>query len=147
MRFFTAIAFTCLATQAGAACGSFQETFMSCTFQDGRKSVEVCVGQKTASYRYGPTGGAAELALTVPLSDVEHIPWPGVTGTIWERLIFTNGDVQYDVYGSISKRQNADGTPSEIYGGIDVNQNGETLAALECDQGSIDFPWTDVASQ
>jgi secondary thiamine-phosphate synthase enzyme len=62
-------------------------------------------------------------------------------------LIFTNGDVQYDVYGSISKRQNADGRPSEIYGGIDVNQNGETLAALECDQGSIDFPWTDVASQ
>ena len=147
MRIFAPVLAVLLASQAHAACAPGQETFLSCTFQNGRKAVDVCVQGSTASYRFGPTGGAAELALTVPISALDYTPWPGIGSNIWERVIFTNGGVSYEVYGSVSKAVDTKGQPAEIYGGIDVFEKGSLLASLTCDTGSVDFPWTDALSQ
>ena len=150
MRILAATLLTFAATQAHALCQPGEEPFMTCTFQDGRKAVDVCVHVDqviTASYRFGPTGGTPELALTVPNMDLDYTPWPGVGGSIWERLVFTNNDVEYDVYASRVRGADENGNGQPARGGIEVRQNGTVLATLICDKGSVDFPWTDVLAQ
>ncbi len=147
MRILASVFVTCLAGQAGAACQSGMEIFMSCTFNNGAKTVEVCANGATASYRFGPTKGQPELALTVPASQIDYAPWPGVGRSIFESVTFHNSGVSYEVFAGVDREATANNQRGDAFGGITVFQKGTEIAALECDPGSVYFPWTDVLSR
>ncbi|MEJ6397781.1 hypothetical protein [Yoonia sp. 208BN28-4] len=147
MRIFATLFVTLLAVPAFAACDAGRTVFMSCSFQNGGKTVEVCASKSTASYRFGPRGGQAELALSVPVSDVDYAPWPGVGSSIFEAVTFYNNTVAYEVYAGVDRNPSASGKQNVPFGGINIFENGAQIATLECDDGSVAFPWTDVLSR
>ncbi|HHI69790.1 MAG TPA: hypothetical protein ENJ91_02210 [Rhodobacteraceae bacterium] len=129
---------------AFATCATPQDTFLSCTFSNGQKAVDVCVDGDMLTYRFGHIGKAPDLDLSVPVVDAEYIPWPGIGRAIWETVTFHNGKTSYEVAGVIDRKfsddENAENPPA-IHGLINVNEGGETLATLECDPGSVDFAY------
>ncbi len=130
------------APMAFAQCATPQDTFLSCTFSQGRKAVDVCVEGDSMTYRFGRVGKAPDLALSVPVVDVDYLPWPGIGRAIWETVTFQNGKTSYAVTGVIDRKFSDDEEgeiQAEISGVIDVNEGGETLATLECDAGSVNF--------
>ncbi len=127
-----------------AECATPQDTFLSCTFSNGRKAVDVCVEGDMFTYRFGRVGKAPDLALSVPVIDAEYTPWPGIGRAIWETVTFHNDKTSYVVAGVIDRKfsdDEKDEIQAEISGLIDVNEGGETLATLECDPGSVVFAY------
>ncbi len=139
------IVFLFLSLASGAsACGSGELLFLSCTVDGGSKRVEVCHSAETARYSFGPDA-VPELEITRPVGDVHLTPWPGIGRTIWEEVVFLNEGHSYTVYGSIDRAP----PPSEdsdivvtVAGGVVVSKEGAELAHLHCDDGSVDFPWS-----
>jgi hypothetical protein len=145
MRLFIAIPILIAGTQtAFAECATRQDTFLSCTFSNGRKAVDVCVEGKNLTYRFGRVGKAPDLALSVSVIDAEYTPWPGVSSSIWETVTFQNQETRYEVTGAINRiypeNENED-IGVELSGYIEVIAGGETQATLNCDAGSVDFAY------
>lgn len=130
------------APMAFAQCATPQDTFLSCTFSQGRKAVDVCVEGDNMTYRFGSVGKAPDLALSVPVVDADYTPWPGVGRAIWETVTFQNGKTSYVVAGVIDRKfsdEENNGAEPAISGLINVVEGDETLATLDCDAGSVDF--------
>ncbi len=126
-----------------AACPADTETFLSCSMSGGSKVVDVCVGGAEVTYAFGPPGGVPELSLAEPLETVDYRPWPGIGRTMFERVLFQNGTVTYDVAATID-RDFDDRTESvavTVSGGITVLQGETELATLICDPDSADAPF------
>lgn len=126
------------------ACSDAETRYFTCTFGAGKKTIEICHDAKMARYRFGPTGEAPELELLQPVSNVDLTPWPGVGRTIWEEVTFRNADHAYVVYGSIDRGPPSDGSDEmavTLSGGITVRRDGDEIAHLTCDPGSVKFPW------
>jgi len=105
------------------------------------KVVTVCKDDQTASYRFGPPDGPAELQLRRPFgAGAEALPWPGIGRTIWEAVRLSNGDVTYEVYAGFDKFD-AVQAPDEDprFGGIRVEQDGTEIAHLHCAAGGVDY--------
>ncbi|NSY37623.1 hypothetical protein [Leisingera sp. ANG59] len=117
------------------ACPEGSETLVSCTFGGGSKALTTCLHGKQATYAFGAPGRQPELSMKRHVRDVGLTPWPGIGGSIWEEVIFSNGDARYIVYYSVSKDPGAL-TPME--GGVIVESNGSELAHLRCDAGTVD---------
>ena len=125
------------------------ERWLACTFEAGRKSVELCIEGDTARYRFGPADGAPELALDVPVTEAELVPWPGIGSTVWEEVTLRNGDYAYTLWAAIERNlpESEDGEiTTRESGGIIVARGEGKLAELSCDPGSVDFPWTEALS-
>lgn len=146
MRHTGAAAVLCLwAGTAGAACDTGEELFFGCTFSNGAKAVQVCVGETQARYRFGPVGGVPELELDTSLADLDYTPWPGIGRTIWEQVVFENKGFRYAVTGIIEREFGEDEDDEIIpvfLGGILVTKDEQELADLTCDPGSVDFSWS-----
>lgn len=136
----TALLLLASAMPALADCPNGTETFMSCTFKNGAKSVAVCAAGNQVSYIYGPTNAKPELFLQRSAVDVDYSPWAGFGRSIWESVVFYNGVTSYEVYGSIDKMM-AEDDPATVTGGIIIAKNGETLAELICDPASVNFDY------
>lgn len=115
------------AASAFAACEG-RTTVLDCPI--GSKQLTVCIGGGEASYAYGPKG-APELAVTQPLGQVQGTAWAGVGRSIWEEIIFTNGNVTYGVWHSMDRL--TEGNPTD--GGVLVTKGDRTLADLQCEPG------------
>ena len=118
-----------LATPAQAACPNESEIF-SCTI-DG-KPLQLCHWKGALIYNYGPVE-KPELSLSQPLQTIHFTPWPGVSGTIWESVIFPNQDYAYEVWTSIDRDPQA---TTGLQGGINVLQGDSLVAQLLCDRGT-----------
>lgn len=85
-----------------------------------------------------------ELHLSVPVAEAELVPWPGIGRAIWEEIVFRNGAVTYTVYGVLDRvlpESDEDEIVVTRSGGVVVSEGETELAHLECDTGSVDFPW------
>ncbi|SIN82212.1 hypothetical protein [Vannielia litorea] len=118
---------------AGADCITATESFVACKMSGGSKELRACWGPGSVGYQFGPEGGEPDLVISVPLRDLNYIPWPGVGSSIWEEAIFLNADVQYTVWHRIDRKPEGD-PPSA---GVTVTRGDETLADLTCDPGTI----------
>lgn len=118
------------AASAFAACEG-RTTVLDCAI--GSKQLTVCIGGGAASYAYGPKG-APELAVTQPLAQLQGTAWAGVGRSIWEEIVFFNGDVSYAVWHSMDRV--AEGNPTA--GGVLVTRGDQTLADLQCREGTAD---------
>ncbi len=145
MRLLIAIPIIIAGTQAAfAECATRQDTFLSCTFSNGGKAVDVCVEGNNLTYRFGRVGHAPDLSLSVSVIDAEYTPWPGVSNSIWETVAFQNQETRYEVTGAINRiypKNENDDIRVELNGYIEVISGGETQATLNCDAGSVDFAY------
>lgn len=130
--------FLTLPLPLSAACASVEAEIFSCTFNSGKKSVEICQRGDIITYRFGKTGRPPELALNRPMSAVAYTPWNGFGRSIWESVAFQNKGVTYAVGMSMGKFIAAEGG-NPYSGSIEVQQNGSEIAYLECDADSGDF--------
>ena len=145
MRIFPLSALAVLiAGPALAGCPAGTTPILTCTFEHGAKRVDACQDGTTATYAFGKAGQAPDLTLVTPVADLDYTPWPGVGRSIWEEVSFYNQDItyllwfNYDKVNAIEEAQAA-GAPDPLTAGISVLRgDGEGLASLECDPGSID---------
>lgn len=121
------------ATPVVADCITAAESFLMCKTGGGAKELRACWGPGDAGYQFGPEGSTPELVLSVPLAELDFIPWAGVSNSIWEEANFLNGDVQYSVWHRIDRTPEGDPPAA----GVTVTRGDETLADLECDPGTI----------
>ena len=122
-----------LALPSGAiACAANTETLLSCSFEAGAKTLNVCLAEGNPTYEFGQTGASPDLSLAPDLLDVDYRPWPGVGRALFEELTFYNAGYSYMVY-SIFDRLDENAV---MEGGIIVSQGNTELAQLECDPGS-----------
>lgn len=112
-------------------CGADQPPDLVLDCAIGSKRLEVHVGAGQASYAFGPSG-RPELALTLSLDETIAMPWPGVGRTIWESISFQNNDVTYEVWITLDRLDLGQTTS----GGVTVSRSGETLAELQCTEGT-----------
>ncbi len=137
MHRWIAIALTGLLTgpALGQGCFGAGEPLFHCTLKDGTRALDICLQSDVGIYRYGPPGAAPELLLAERVERMFMWPWNGVGSSIYEEVGFTNGDVDYTVYYSVSRI--AADTP-DVDGGIRVTKGDQTLAELACDPGSVE---------
>lgn len=127
-----------------AACAETETTFLACTIAGGEKTLEVCSNDHFVSYRFGPTIGLPELELRTPILNIDYVPWPGVGRNIWEEVTFYNENASYVVHGRIERtypENEADDIILNVAGGVSVFLNSKSAAVLDCDAGSVNFPW------
>ena len=135
---------------ANATCLDGEESFLSCTVEDGRKTLSVCLAGETATYRFGPRGGAPELEMVRDIGLVDYTPWAGVGRAIWEEVVFHNGSYSYLVYGSIDRLPPVDDDGVlvvDVGGGVTVMRSGQELAAFDCDPGTSDFNYSEILGE
>ncbi len=144
MRIFAPFALASLiATPALAGCPAGSVPILTCSFQNGAKQVTACQDGVSATYAFGKTGRAPELTLSTPVADLDYTPWPGIGRSIWATTAFENQGFTYLLwynYDKIDALEDAQaaGAPDPLTAGISVLRgDGEGLASLECDPGSI----------
>lgn len=143
MRFVLTL-MTAFSGVSASACDNGQERHFSCSFENGAKWVEVCIGADTGTYSFGHINAAPEMVLVRPVSDIGLVPWPGIGRTIWEEVSFQNEGHRYVVYAAIERALPEDGEEeitATVSGGIAVTHNSQEIARLRCDPGSVEFPW------
>lgn len=122
------------ATPAFATCDL---PIMRCTFEDGAKAVRICLSDNNVTYAFGPVAGAPDLAMSVPVAELDYVPWPGVGSAVWDMVTFYNGDYSYEVVAGFERNPE---DPAQ-FGGIRVAKTGQEIANLNCDPGSVDWGW------
>ena len=130
MRF--ALLLVCLAAPAHATCQGHQ--LFAC--QIGAKVLEICHYRTDLTYSFGPDG-TPDLTITQPLEEIFFQPWPGVSSSIWESVIFTNQDHAYEVWTAQERSPESEGL---LEGGVRVLNGEELLAELTCDPGTASQP-------
>lgn len=135
MRLYTLTAVACLAaSNAAAACfGDTGTPLFHCTLKDGTVEVRVCLQDDVAYYSYGPTAGSPDVVLVRPVTRIGMTPWPGIGRTIWEEAEFVNGSYRYRVAYAVDKMEENE----PVSGYLTVSRDGEPLAELTCDRGSV----------
>lgn len=109
--------------------------------QIGDKQLEICHETDSITYSFGPPG-QPEMLITEAMDSVVFTPWPGVSSSIWETVLFTNEGYGYEVWTAI-ERNGDENAPLE--GGVRVLQGEDLVAELSCDSGtpsnSLDVLW------
>ena len=136
------ICLSLIAPAAWAQCQNGPELF-SCTFSHGKKSVEVCQNGADYSYAYGRIARAPDLFLQRSLNEIHFTPWSGVGRYYWEEVRFFNKSVTYLISFSFDRLSEGD-TATE--GQLSVHEEGNRLALLVCDVGSVRMNMTPLAN-
>lgn len=123
-----------------AECAPHLEQFLYCRIEGGQKEVQVCFDGSQASYRFGPVGGAPELALTLWISEgATYLPWQGVGREIAETIEFSTNGFTYSAYGGFDRMTAADDTIESHFGGVRVFQGAKLLADLSCIPHTVEW--------
>ena len=122
---------------AGEYCQLDGTELFACTFQAGKKAVELCdavwMDGAMVSYGFFRRGGAVEKEIVTDMAGLTVTPWSGVGTTMSEAVTIHAGDgYGYELWWEAPR-----GTTGEETGGITVLKDGETLATLTCDPGSL----------
>lgn len=117
-----------LTVPANATC-QVDEAF-SCTI--GAKTLQVCSWKGALIYSYGREG-KPELTIAEPLETVAYTPWPGIGRAIWDRVVFQNEGIAYEVWTSFDRMDET----AVLEGGVNVMEGDTMLASLTCDKGSV----------
>jgi len=108
-----------------------------CTVKHGAKTVDVCLQDSVAYYRFGPVAAPAEMLLAQPVAEVHMSPWNGIGRMIYEEVGFSNAAFDYAVHYAIDRLPEDGEVRSTISGGVTVIKGDQTMAQLACDAGSI----------
>lgn len=127
-----------------AACGAPDQTYMSCTLNNGAEFLDVCLVDEVLHLSRGPVGGAAQLALSVPAAEADFEPWPRIN-SFNERVVFQDGALARLVWVGEIRVYGEEEVTSVQIGGMESLRNyemgdEELLEGAECDPGSVDFP-------
>lgn len=114
-----------------------------CEFANG-KTVTLTAADQGITYRFGRPGHAPELQLYRLYSEVFVTPWPGIGRTIWEEISLGNDGYTYRIWGALDKMKAVEDASSALSAGLIVargepGQDGEELAQLDCQPGSISY--------
>ena len=115
-------------------CFGAGEPLFHCTFQGGKKAVDICLQGDVVLYRFGPVSGTAELLLARSVIGVDMTPWSGVGRAIWEEVTFHNNVYSYHISYSVDRIASEEVLPT---GGLIVAEGDSELADLTCDPGSV----------
>ena len=131
--------FTLINTAAFASsyCTLDDTAMFSCTFQNGAKAVEVCdaiwLDGDQAAYGFFKRDGTIEKEIITDKASLIYDTGTGLGAQLSESVSFnTNDGYTYEVYWSAAR--DAD----DVSGGINVLQNGDSIANLICDAGSVE---------
>ncbi len=112
------------------------EVLLACSTGASRQ-VTVCLSGDSVTYSYGKRGKAAELDLTVPLSDSPYTPWNGIGRYMSDSITFHNAGYAYEVWQSVDK-MSPDKSPAY---GVNVLQDEDVLKTLACNPGAQAQPF------
>ncbi|MFN3210125.1 MAG: hypothetical protein ACE369_14190 [Roseovarius sp.] len=110
-----------------------------CTMNKGATALDLCLQGTVVIYRFGPSGGAADLLQSHEATRVDMTPWPGVGRTIWEDTTLENEGFRYVVHRA-TDRMIAEDDPdysAAARGGVEVSKDGRVVSDRECDAGSV----------
>lgn len=123
---------------AGEHCLLDGAEMFSCTVKDDKKAVAICDmvwedGDKV-SYAFFEPGQAPELAIERRKAQMAYRPWNGVGRWVSDAVTFmaADGVHAYEVWYAYDRNEGG-----EIDGGVNVLKNGEEIARLACDAGSV----------
>ncbi|WP_306152917.1 hypothetical protein [Roseovarius sp. MMSF_3281] len=138
-KFFLGLSVFMAATGAARAEGCFGPgvPMFHCTVKGGAKTVDLCLQDQVAYYRFGPQGGMAEMLLARPVSEVYMMPWNGVGRTIYEEASFNNRAFDYTIHYAIDRIPQDGEVKVSVSGGVTVIKGDQTMAQLACDAGSV----------
>lgn len=130
------------AATAGEYCELDGSEMFSCTFSNGTKAVEVCdaywMDGDMASYGFFKRGGAVEKEIITDKASLIYDEGTGMGSLMSESVTFqAEGGYAYEVYWWAEQGDDA------LSGGINVLKNGDTIADLSCDSGSVRHEFTD----
>lgn len=126
---------------AGEYCELDGSEMFSCTFKHGAKAVEVCdaywLDGDMASYGFFKRGSAVEKEIITDKASLIYNEGSGMGGLMSESVTFqAGGGYAYEVFWS------AEQGDARISGGINVLKNGDEIANLSCDPGSVRHEFT-----
>ena len=115
---------------AGEFCLLDDTELFACTFQDGKKAVELCdavwLDDAKVTYGFFRPGAGVEKEIVADMAGLVTEPWSGTGDHIFEAVtIFADDAYGYQLWWSGARAPD-----SEISGGINVLHKGETIAAL-----------------
>ncbi|AUH32274.1 hypothetical protein [Paracoccus tegillarcae] len=122
---------------AAAACATGGQSVFSCSFHGGSKEVQLCLHTDRVTYAFGRPGQRSELQLAAPLDQSEFLPWPGIGPTMFNTMVFFNNRHGYAVTGTLERGTQENQPVAEPGGLIEVSRDGQSLATLRCDAGSV----------
>jgi hypothetical protein len=133
LTFTAALSLALGASIAHAECAGSGTPLFHCTFQDGAKSVSICLQNDVALYSFGAAGRSPEMLLGRRVEAVEMTPWSGVGRSIWEEVRIYN-----DIYSYILSYAIDRSGEMPIDARLIVAEGEESqLAELICDTGSV----------
>jgi len=115
-----------LSGYVSAACPSSSTTIFSCTTSNN-KIIQVCDAKKSISYTFGRTN-QPELSISVPRNRASTYQWSGFGRNMNYTVNIPNGSTTYRVFSNIDKFDEYSGA------GVEVEQNGNLLATVKCDE-------------
>lgn len=125
------------AAQAGQFCLLDGTEMFTCTLNGGKKGVEVCDaiwedGDK-AAYGFFKSNGNVEKQILQDKSTITGTPWNGMGNFVSDSVTFDGGGgYEYEVWSGAERSAGA-----RMMGGINVMKDGELIADLSCDEGSV----------
>lgn len=134
---------TATAASAGEFCELDGSEMFSCTFNNGAKAVEVCdaywLDGDMASYGFFKRGGDIEKEIVTDKASLIYDEGTGMGGMMSESVTFqAGGGYAYEVFWWAEQGDDA------LNGGINVLQNGDEIASLSCDDGSVRHEFTEL---
>lgn len=119
--------------QTGYQCPSANWTkLFSCKMNASKQRVSVCAAIDQVRYTFGTTGEIPKVRLQSMLTQT-YVPWMGLGRYVNDDLSMMDDDITYRVYSSLDRSIQE---PS-LTGGIDVIRSDKIIAAMQCDQDSI----------
>lgn len=125
-----------------ADCAQNADTFLSCTFDDGAKTLDVCLIDRAVTYDFGPSDGSPKLSLVTDITNAFYRPWSGLGRSISESVTFGNDSYYYVVTGIYDRPQGnvaIENTADFTRGEIVVYSYRTVIATLTCDPGTVQF--------
>lgn len=137
----TSLSLSLIAPAAWAQCQNGAELF-SCTFSHGKKAVNICQDGADYSYAYGRIGQVPDLFLLRGLDELDFTPWTGIGRYYGEDVRFFNKSVSYLISFSVDRLSE----DAVAEGQLSVHEEGNRLALLICDTGSVRMNLTPLAN-
>jgi hypothetical protein len=97
-----------------------------CETTKDRKTVAIFKQGDNLTYQFGDSVGKPELQIVQSEQDVEKTPWPGIGGTYWNSITFTNKSYSYVIQSRYERNESA-----KVTAGVTVYKAGNKIASLD----------------